>query len=127
MTATTVPALADDRLSAVVVPAHCLEKALDAVIEMEEKRDHRRDVERRDDPVLEAADNHGEHVDPAVGKSIGDDIRGELGGEMTEVADDEDAAIRTPVQIMFSLEKVALSFRLTAYAPGLAALFSRVI
>ena len=38
---------ADDRQSPVVVPAHGLEKALDAMLEMEKQHDHGRHVDAR--------------------------------------------------------------------------------
>src|SRR5208283_4886774 len=84
--------LADDRQGVVVVPAHCLEKSLDAVVQVEEEENHRRNVNGCGSSVLEASDHHGVNIEcGSRGKrgKPGGYVRRNSSGEVKEVTDDE--------------------------------------
>src|SRR5512138_2013644 len=78
----------DGALGLVSVPPHGLEKALDAVGEMEEQGTHRRDVHKSNAAVLECGDNHGKDIITSEGVNTLDNTRRYPCSEVQNVEND---------------------------------------
>ncbi len=82
------PCLAYCGEGAVIVPPHGLEKGLNAVIQVEEEDNHRRNIDGGNHAILEAADHHGVDIEcgpRGKGGEPGRHVRHHPDGEMEEM------------------------------------------